>query len=142
MPVRGDGGQHSSKGGIGSPETAQGEGSERRQYPRVPVALNGSVRTENHFFASKTENLSVGGLFLATENLLPVGQHLELVIQLPDCPPIELTGEVRWVRGLQPGKKLTGPGMGVMFRDVPERARKAIENYLAWEEPAITYQED
>jgi Tfp pilus assembly protein PilZ len=42
-------------------------------------------------------NLSVSGLFVATETPLPAGQVIELEITLPEREPFRVLGKITWV---------------------------------------------
>jgi hypothetical protein len=54
--------------------------SERRSAERFPVSL--SVETDRG--AGVTQDVSVSGLFMVTDKRLAVGDHLQLVVTLPD----------------------------------------------------------
>jgi PilZ domain len=44
----------------------------------------------------KVANLSISGLFAITDLALTVGQHVEMILHLPDRAPFRLTGLVSW----------------------------------------------
>ncbi len=45
----------------------------------------------------RVANLSISGLFAITELTLTNGQHLELVLSLPDRAPFRVLGQVSWI---------------------------------------------
>jgi hypothetical protein len=44
----------------------------------------------------KVANLSISGLFAITDLALMVGQHVEMLLRLPDRPPFGVLGVVSW----------------------------------------------
>src|SRR5215475_4030327 len=92
--------------------------NETRRYPRykgvkpVPVAwMQGTQKA-----VAKAENLSLGGLFIATPNPPAVGSLVLLLFHTPE-------GEVRvrsTVRNVKPGK---GMGLAITSMDQEHRAR-------------------
>ena len=56
---------------------------QRRGSPRHLVDLYVSLGSDHNFYAGFTENLSVTGVFVATDRLRPIGETLEICIHLP-----------------------------------------------------------
>lgn len=107
----------------------------RRAHVRYAVELDISINSEHNFYAGLVENFSAGGVFIATHLVKPVGEHLELVIHLPEGEqPIRLVGEVRWVREYHEGSNVP-PGMGVRFVELDPTAEEQINSFLATREP-------
>ncbi len=102
-------------------------GDDRRSTPRFFGEFELEFNYETHFFAGLTLDISTGGLFIATYQLLPVGTRLSLSFQLPDGTRLSVRGEVRWVRSGGEGHER--PGMGVAFRELPAEARDKIAAY-------------
>ncbi len=108
---------------------------QRRAFPRYGVDLDVSLGSDHNFYAGFVENISAGGVFVATHVLKPVGEHLELTIHLPDREePLHAVGEVRWVREYSEASDVP-PGMGVRFVQLPAGAQAAIERFLEHREP-------
>jgi Tfp pilus assembly protein PilZ len=107
------------------------EASGRREHDRFGVELDVTVTSEHNFYAGFVENMSVGGVFIATHQLKPVGSRLE---------PIKGAGEVRWVRVYSEASNVP-PGMGIKFDPLAAEAVRAIEEFLAQREP-LFYDED
>ena len=118
------------------PATDLGETDDvRREHERYSVDLKVSVLSEHNFYAGLAENLSAGGLFVATHQLQKVGSKIELSLRLPDSEQtFEIQGEVRWVR-LYNDQSDTPPGLGIRFLDLPPGAAEAIGRFLAQREP-------
>ncbi len=117
------------------------EASGRREHDRFGVELDVTVTSDHNFYAGFVENMSVGGIFIATHQLKPVGSKLEFSVNLPGRErPITGTGEVRWVRVYSEASNVP-PGMGIKFDKVEPDALKGIQDFLAQREP-LFYDED
>ena len=109
-----------------SPELA--EGAARRRSRRIEVHARVDYGTPHNFYAAETANIGVGGLFIATENLLQVGRAIALNLDLPESGTLSLKGEVAWRRPSPSGE---GPaGLGIKFVELQEEMRDAIEQFL------------
>ncbi|HEX7451044.1 MAG TPA: TIGR02266 family protein [Polyangiaceae bacterium] len=107
----------------------------RREHERFSVDLEVNVRSEHNFYAGLAENLSAGGLFIATHKLQKVGSKIALSLRMPDSEEVyQITGEVRWVR-LYNEESDTSPGLGIRFNDLPPGAGAAINRFLGQREP-------
>jgi uncharacterized protein (TIGR02266 family) len=107
----------------------------RREHERFAVDLQVSVLSEHNFYAGLAENISAGGLFIATHQLQKVGSRLELSVRMPDSDEVfHIVGEVRWVRVYNVHSD-TPPGLGVRFIELPPGAAAAIGHFLAKREP-------
>jgi uncharacterized protein (TIGR02266 family) len=121
--------------GIGSPESLADDDSVRREYERYLVDLRVSVLSEHNFYAGLAENISAGGLFIATHQMQKVGSRIELSLRMPDNEEVfQIVGEVRWVR-LYNEHSDTSPGLGVRFTELPQGAAAAISRFLGQREP-------
>jgi uncharacterized protein (TIGR02266 family) len=110
------------------------EGGHRREHSRFAVDLDVTVGSDHNFYAGFAENLSAGGVFIATHKLKPVGSKIELSINLPGGDKVHAYGEVRWIRIFNESSD-TPPGMGVKFIDVQPSAIAAIDAFLARRDP-------
>jgi uncharacterized protein (TIGR02266 family) len=110
------------------------DASRRREHSRFHVDLDVTVGSDHNFYAGFAENLSAGGVFIATHKLKPVGSSIELTINLPDSIQIRATGEVRWIRVFNEQSD-TPPGMGVRFNGLPDASVALIQNFLARRDP-------
>jgi len=109
--------------------------SVRREHERFAVDLQVSVLSESNFYAGLAENLSAGGLFIATHQLQKVGSRIELSLRMPESDEVfQIVGEVRWVR-LYNELSDTSPGLGVRFTELPPGATAAIDRFLGQREP-------
>ena len=107
----------------------------RRQHSRFRVDLDVTVSSEHNFYAGFVENMSAGGIFIATHQLKAVGDWLEFTVNLPDGgEPIAGKGEVRWVRVFSEASD-TPPGMGIRFDALGPESVARIERFLAERDP-------
>jgi uncharacterized protein (TIGR02266 family) len=129
---------------VSLPADAAGETREkpaRREHSRFMVDLDVTVTSEHNFYAGFVENMSAGGIFIATHQLKPAGSRLEFCVNLPDREkPIRGVGVVRWVRVYSEASNVP-PGMGIKFDQLDAESVAAIEEFLAQREP-LFYDED
>ncbi|MGC4090294.1 MAG: TIGR02266 family protein [Polyangiaceae bacterium] len=114
--------------------TSADRGSQRRIHSRFSVDLDVSLGSDHNFYSGFAENLSVGGVFVATHQVRPVGEKVEVSIHLPDGTEVRATGEVRWTRLFNAESDMP-PGMGLRFTELNTGADKAIERFLQQREP-------
>jgi uncharacterized protein (TIGR02266 family) len=108
---------------------------ETRKHPRYRVDLDVTLVSDHNFYAGFVENLSAGGVFIATHMLKPVGERIDVSINLPDCTQaICGLGEVRWVREFSENSNVP-PGVGIRFLELAPDAQVAIEQFLQGREP-------
>ena len=88
---------------------------DRRQHLRATFKTAINLTSESNFYAGFTDDISEGGLFVATHNTLPRGTVVDIEFVLPDSEePIRSQGEVRWIREYRPENDAP-PGMGLSF---------------------------
>jgi len=109
-------------------------GGHRREHSRFSVDLDVTVGSDHNFYAGFAENLSAGGVFIATHKLKPVGSRIELSVNLPDSVTVQALGEVRWIRVFNEQSD-TPPGMGVKFLEIDESCVAAIQSFLSRRDP-------
>lgn len=114
---------------------ANGEEQQGRQAPRLAVAVDVDMESDNCFYAGMTENLSEGGLFVATYDTFPIGTEVDVTITLLELPPIHAHCEVRWIRHEATSTDDYAPGMGIRFVELPEEDRRMIAEFLQMREP-------
>jgi uncharacterized protein (TIGR02266 family) len=107
----------------------------KRQSPRVRMQAKVDFESDDNFFNGFSANISDGGLFVATVNVLPLGTSVDIGFTLPTGDRIECKGVVRWVREVDDKQPDMFPGMGVQFVDLEPRGAQAIENFIQQREP-------
>lgn len=113
-----------------APGSADRRTSERQ---RCVLDLEVELDHESHFFTGLSQDISEGGLFVATYHLVPVGMPLSLRLLLSDGSHVEARGQVRWVRDAPRGD--VPPGVGIAFVELSESARQRIVHLCAQRPP-------
>jgi uncharacterized protein (TIGR02266 family) len=110
-------------------------GSSRRIFERSEVELEVTLESEHNFYLGLTENLSEGGLFIATHLLRPIGASIAVNLKLPNsAESFTAQGTVRWIRQYSETSD-TGPGMGVRFEQLPPEHTRIIREFLSARTP-------
>lgn len=104
----------------------------RRQYRRIPTEISVSVRkrsatpVETAAILSRIRDIGENGVFVATDEPMPVGSIVELDFALlREGSGVHAFGLVRWI--------VDSPfaqGMGVQFVEVDEASRNALREYV------------
>ncbi|MBI3183582.1 MAG: TIGR02266 family protein [Myxococcales bacterium] len=109
--------------------------SERRAHRRGQLEAAVDLSSDSNFYVGFSEDISEGGLFVATVAAAEVGDEVEVRFTLPWGEPIEARGVVRWTREPNDGTPDVFPGLGVQFVGLDDRAREAIRGFVASREP-------
>ncbi len=99
----------------------------QRRSPRRTFEVELEFTEDSQFYAGLTQDISQGGVFIATYKLLPIGRELQLNFDLPDGTHVSAKGEVRWVR--ESSLASVRPGMGIAFVDISAEALDAVTNF-------------
>ncbi len=93
------------------------------------------MQQSDEVYLYTARNVSAGGMFIDTPVPLPPGTALQLEFKLPGADAVEVAAEVRWNTELAaaPGTRVKHPGMGVVFRDLPQ---VVYDELLSWVEGA------
>ncbi len=105
--------------------------NERRQHPRLSIAVEIDFGSEHNFYAAQTRDISVGGLFIDTDIALSIGTKLRVDLKFLQ-KKIHAEAEVTWVLVGEGDKTL---GVGVRFLDLSPAAKKSIEAFMVLREP-------
>ncbi|MCJ7833144.1 MAG: PilZ domain-containing protein [Deltaproteobacteria bacterium] len=103
---------------------------EKRRHVRFPVHLAVQYGVEAPVeYTSFILNMSMGGVFIQTDQPLSVGTKILIHIYIPPDVKLlgEFTGEVAWVNDRNPR---IHKGMGVKFSDVGKESLRQLEAYL------------
>jgi type IV pilus assembly protein PilZ len=108
---------------------------EPRRQDRFALAVEVTLGSEHNFYQGFAENISSGGVFVATNDIHPVGTQFELTFTLPEmgrsCMAL---CEVRWVRDYNTSGDMAA-GMGLAFLRIAPADQKAVEVFLRHREP-------
>lgn len=106
-----------------------------RRSKRVALHVDVTVDDATNFYTGFAENVSAGGLFVATYQLKPIGTEVELTFVLPGETSDEnvivcCVGVVRWIRDPHDLSLSPAPGIGIQFSDLTREERVAIERFV------------
>jgi len=105
--------------------------SDQRYQRRLPVRIDVEYEEMDDFLTDYTANISIGGMFIETEQPLAVGTRFRLRFTVPSrVKPIDTIAEVRWAQPRTPRSTLT-PGMGVRFEELSAADLAAVQEMLA-----------
>jgi uncharacterized protein (TIGR02266 family) len=105
--------------------------SERRTSPRAEVDIAISMQSDHNFYTGLTQDISTGGLFVATHRLRNVGDHVSVTFTLPGSTErIAVDTEVRWIRSLPHPTADAPVGMGLRFVNLSPQAKASIATFL------------
>ncbi len=108
---------------------------ERRHSPRKKLEAEISLHSASHFYQGFSEDLSDGGVFVATYQSIPLESVVQVVFELPSGVRISTSGRVAWVRE---GSEAHPPGVGVAFGTLSNAERDAILDFVR-ERPPLFY---
>lgn len=104
---------------------------DKRSSPRlnheISVDFEVSVEGPHTFFNGFTEDISRGGIFLATTQLFPIGMKMKLSFEI-EGEHVEIDAVVRWSRSSSNSDLATG--MGLQFVDLPDNVVIVFEKFL------------
>lgn len=97
---------------------------EKRRHHRVPLEAKVTCRatdTEGFQCQANAKDISIGGMYLQSDELPALGRKLELSFQLPGNQAVlKLPAVVRW---------FAGDGFGVQFQLLGAKETHAITRY-------------
>jgi uncharacterized protein (TIGR02266 family) len=103
---------------------------ERRAAPRATIEAEIGFQSDTNFFTGFSEDISTGGLFLATFDLRPIGSRLNVNFTMPGGHFISVDGYVRWVREYNELNPEVTPGMGIQFENLHPQDKEAIDSFI------------
>lgn len=118
-----------------TPKSSTVPGIERRAASRVNLCVGVGFQSDTNFYAGFTEDISEGGLFVATHMLQPLGTELQLTFSLPNGYEITTAAVVRWLRDPRDQDGDAVPGMGIEFRALQSADHDMIRQFVALREP-------
>lgn len=104
-------------------------GRERRKYERFDTSISVDYASGETFLFSYITNISEMGIFIRSEDPLPVGTRLELRFG-QGSEQFELEGEVAWVNPMKADGDNINPGIGVRLIDLQPEDRERVVNLI------------
>lgn len=112
------------------------EVSNKRQHNRIPLEIDIDFSSESNFYNGFTENISEGGVFVATYEHKAMGEKVSLKFRLPDSNEmIECEGEVRWIREQNADTPDVSPGLGIRFINMSPSVQARVDEFIREREP-------
>ena len=105
-----------------------------RQHRRLLIELNITWYSEHNFYTGFTRDISGGGLFVATGQMLNIGSLIDIKLTLPNNELIESPARVIWVRE-KSGPDNFPTGMGIAFESLTQFQKESINHYISTREP-------
>lgn len=100
-----------------------------RKTPRTSTVIRINYHTVDSFFRDFADNISAGGMFIATPKPLKPGTQLSLEFLLPECDyPIQVKAKVVWNRSVPSEGRQRG--MGVQFESFSPSAKDKINTIV------------
>jgi uncharacterized protein (TIGR02266 family) len=98
-----------------------------RMADRVNRQIEVTGNSEHQFFTGFSENISAGGLFVATYQTKPIGSKFKISFSIPGIEHVfDSEVEVRWTREYNEDQPQTMPGMGVRFLSLTSRESEVL----------------
>jgi uncharacterized protein (TIGR02266 family) len=111
--------------------------SSRKRMPRFNFQTQAQFEVKvdgqstHNFYTGFTQNISEGGLFIATGEIINVGTEIDLNLNLPTfSSPALLKGVVRWVRHDSQFEGELTNGVGVQFINISPTIQEQINQFL------------
>jgi len=108
-------------------KTGSVDESNRRIAARIPLGVEVTVRSDHAFWVGLTENLSEGGLFVATGEPLELGDKFYIQLAVAGRQ-IAAEVEVRWIR--PSGRPGLPAGVGVRFLSLDTASEAHLQNWI------------
>ena len=114
-----------------------------RAAERFDLEVKVDLESDHNFYTGLTQNISSGGLFIATNVIRKIGDRIMLKFSLPgSAEPLAIETEVRWIRENSALHKVDGStGMGVRFVNLSPAAAAAI-NHFVQERESLYYDDE
>ncbi|MFZ4735401.1 MAG: TIGR02266 family protein [Bradymonadia bacterium] len=112
----------------------------RRRNPRISFEVEVTLESDHNFFTGFSQNISEGGVFVATPHVLPMGTVVEFTFRLAPFPEqVSVRGEVRWTRESNDDTSDAPSGMGLQFVDLHPVMAERINAFIDRKRETIFY---
>jgi CheY-like chemotaxis protein len=95
---------------------------ERRRFRRIKVSCNVSIESGNTQLKGTTLDMSIGGMFVQSTGVLPMGTVVQATVHVPSGPPLTFAARVLRVAGAD--------CMGMQFENVSPALSKGLQEFL------------
>ena len=97
-------------------------------------SVNHEFESLGDFVREYVLNVSRGGAFIRSAEVLPIGTSVRVKFTIVDGAILTIEGEGRVARAVLPTES-DEPGMGVVFTSLTEASRQALEQIVTLREP-------
>ena len=104
-----------------------------RASERFDLEVTVDLESDHNFYTGLTQNISAGGVFIATHHIRRIGDRITLKFTLPgSTKTIDVETEVRWIRENSALHRVDegSQGMGVRFINLTPEASAAINAFI------------
>ncbi len=103
-----------------------------RAAERFDLEVKVDLESDHNFYTGLTQNISSGGVFIATNAIRKIGDRITLKFSLPGTnETLAVETEVRWIRENSALHKVEGAtGMGVRFVNLSPAAAAMIQKFV------------
>ena len=102
-------------------ENANDDGPSKREHLRSSLMLKVEYKSTTEFINDYTENISAGGVFIATSATFSSGEVIDFIISFPGLlDPINIRGEIIWTRQASENDP-AGIGVRFLMEESPDR---------------------
>lgn len=104
---------------------------DKREQERHDLRVKVAWMIDSKPYKGASIDISAGGLFVATDDIPPIGAECKLAFKLPTGDePIRVIARVAWRRD-EPGESPEEPrGFGVEFLSITPQARASVSQYI------------
>ena len=95
---------------------------EKRRFRRIKVSCNVSIESGGAQLKGTTLDISIGGMFVQSSGVLPVGTAAQVTVHVPTGPPLSFAARILRVAG--------GDCMGIQFENVTPALSKGLQEFL------------
>ena len=115
-----------------------------RAAERFDLEVKVDLESDHNFYTGLTQNISSGGVFIATHHLRRIGDRITLKFTLPGSDKtLDVETEVRWIRENTALMRAEGgTGMGVRFINLSPETSAAINAFVQARESLYYDDED
>ena len=97
---------------------------ERRRAERAPVVVRIEYSTVDALFSDFTRNINEGGIFVETDEAIPLDEKVELKLRLPGSN--EFVHVIGRVVRVEPTTATSAGGIAIEFEELDANARELI----------------
>ncbi len=118
-------------------------GEHRRTSKRTKFDIEVGIATRHRLFVGLTDNISTGGLFIATDEELKRGDRIEVRFNIPGNEhTFHKQAEVAWTRPYDElgNDRNSQAGAGLKLLDLSDTEKRLLNGFIAEHEPLFFVQ--